>query len=148
MSDQTTTLEHYPGVRVSKIPSNDLTYHVLSAGNPKDPLIVCLHGFPEVAYSYRKILVPISEAGYHVVAYDQRGYGQTTGWDTSDYDAVNLDSFWFLNIVKDVVVLVKTLGYSEVACVIGNEFGALIASLCAFIRPDIFKSWVFSYLIP
>lgn len=133
-------LSQYPEVRESYISTYNLTYHVLSAGNPKHPLILCLHGFPELAYSYRKVLGPIAAAGYHVVAYDQRGYGRTTGWDTRSFEDVNLDTFKFSNIVLDAVVLVRTLGYHEVACVIGNDFGGLIASLCALIRPDIFKS--------
>ena len=133
-------LHNYPDVRQSYISSSDLTYHVLSAGNPKDPLILCLHGFPELAYSYRKILGPLAAAGYHVVAYDQRGYGRTTGWDTRDYHVVDLNTFKFTNIVRDAVVLVKTLGYDEVACIIGNDFGGFIAPWCALIRPDIFKS--------
>lgn len=134
-------LSKYPDVRESYVKSIDLTYHVLSAGDPKNPLILCLHGFPELAYSYRKILGPIAAAGYHVVAYDQRGYGRTTGWDIRDYDSVDLTSFKFMNIIRDAVILVKTLGYDQVSCIIGNDFGALIAPWAALIRPDIFKSY-------
>lgn len=62
---------------------NDLDVHILEAKPPitvpnsSPPLIILLHGFPELAYSWRKVLVPLSEAGYHVVAPDQRGYGRT-----------------------------------------------------------------------
>lgn len=133
-------LTKYPSISESYIKSVDLTYHILSAGNPSNPLILCLHGFPELAYSYRKVLGPIAAAGYYVVAYDQRGYGRTTGWDTRKYSDVDLNTFRATQFVKDAVVLVQTLGYSEVACVIGNDVGAAFAPLCALIRPDLFKS--------
>src|SRR5579884_946904 len=66
---------------------NGLRMHVLEAGRePRGrPLVLLLHGFPELAYSWRKIMVPLADAGFHVVAPDQRGYGRTTGWD-DDFD--------------------------------------------------------------
>jgi pimeloyl-ACP methyl ester carboxylesterase len=129
-----------PGITESYLPSHDLNYHLLSAGDPRKPLILCLHGFPELAYSYRKILPAIADEGYHVVAYDQRGYGRTTGWDAREYSSVDLNNFRFTVLVRDAVILVNKLGYKEVACVIGNDFGGYAASLCALMRPDIFKS--------
>jgi pimeloyl-ACP methyl ester carboxylesterase len=66
---------------------NGLTVHVLEAGYeiPKRPALLLLHGFPELAYYWRKVMLPLAAAGYHVIAYDQQGYGRTTGWDNS-YD--------------------------------------------------------------
>ena len=66
---------------------NGLRMHVLEAGfaPPGRPCVLLLHGFPELAYSWRKIMAPLAEAGFHVVAPDQRGYGRTTGWN-ADYD--------------------------------------------------------------
>jgi hypothetical protein len=66
---------------------NGLTVHVLEAGfDVRDrPCVLLLHGFPELAYSWRKVMLPLVSAGYHVIAPDQRGYGRTTGWD-STYD--------------------------------------------------------------
>ncbi len=61
--------------------------------------MLLLHGFPELAYSWRKVMLPLAEAGYHVIAPDQRGYGRTTGWDGS-YDA-DPDPFRMLNMVRD-----------------------------------------------
>lgn len=86
------------------------------------------------------MLPAIASEGYYVVAYDQRGYGRTTGWDAREHASVDLDSFRFTLLVRDAVILVHTLGFKEVACVIGNDFGGLGASLCALMRPDIFKS--------
>ena len=66
---------------------NGLTVHILEAGfeSGAGPACLLLHGFPELAYSWRKVMLPLAEAGFHVVAPDQRGYGRTTGWD-GDYD--------------------------------------------------------------
>jgi pimeloyl-ACP methyl ester carboxylesterase len=128
------------GITEFYLPSHDLTYHVLKAGNPKKPLILCLHGFPELAFSWRKIMPTIADEGYFVVAYDQRGYGQTTGWDTRDFSSVDLNTFTFTRLVRDTVILVNALGYRKVACVIGHDFGAVVASMCALMRPDLFMS--------
>src|SRR5437660_364969 len=88
-----------PGIRSRMIEKkiNGLSMHVLEAGfeTPTRPCVLLLHGFPELAYSWRKILLPLAGAGFHVIAPDQRGYGRTTGWD-SEYDG-DLDSFRILN---------------------------------------------------
>src|SRR5258706_4535105 len=116
------------GVRSRFVPDiNGLSIHVLEAGfeTPGRPLALLLHGFPELAYSWRKLMLPLAHAGYHVVAPDQRGYGRTTGWDNR-YDG-DLSSFRLLNLVRDQVGLVATLGYSSVAAVIGPDFGSPVA---------------------
>ncbi|OBT39856.1 hypothetical protein VE00_09109 [Pseudogymnoascus sp. WSF 3629] len=133
------------GISEHYIPTDDLTFHTLEAGysaSPSKPLILLLHGFPELAYSYRKIIPTLAASGYYVAAYDQRGYGRTTGWDTRPYSEVDLTSYAATRIVTDAVGLVSALGYSEVACIVGHDFGAVGASLCALIRPDIFKRTV------
>src|SRR5262245_25813059 len=119
---------------------NGLTVHALEAGfeRPGRPAVLLLHGFPELAYSWRKVMLPLAAAGYHVIAPDQRGYGRTTGWDGS-YDA-DPDSFRILNMVRDAIGLVYALGYRTVAMVVGHDAGAPVASWAALIRPDIFRS--------
>ena len=119
---------------------NVLTMHVLEAGFETQgrPCVLLLHGFPELAYSWRKIMRPLAQAGYHVVAPDQRGYGRTTGWDPS-YDG-DLGSFRILNLVRDVMGLVSALGYRAVAAVVGHDFGSSVAAYCALVRPDVFQS--------
>jgi pimeloyl-ACP methyl ester carboxylesterase len=114
--------------------------HILEAGEPERPLLVLLHGFPELAYSWRKVMLPLAAAGYHVVAPDQRGYGRTTGWD-ADYDG-DLFSFRKLNLVRDVLALVSALGYRSVAAVIGHNFGSTVAAWAALVRPDVFAAAV------
>src|SRR3954465_10359501 len=116
---------------------NGLSLHVLEAGEAGRPCVLLLHGFPELAYSWRKIMLPLAEAGFHVVAPDQRGYGRTTGWD-ADYDG-DLDSFRILNLVRDTLGLISALGYRTVAAVIGHDFGSPVAANCALIRPDVFR---------
>ena len=112
--------------------------HVLEAGDDSAPCILLLHGFPELAYSWRKVMLPLAAAGFHVIAPDQRGYGRTTGWDAG-YD-VDLDAFRLLNVVKDALALVVALGQRSVAAVVGHDFGSPVAAYCALIRPDIFRS--------
>lgn len=92
---------------------NGLSMHVLEAGFEQQgrPCLLLLHGFPELAYSWRKVMLPLAEAGYHVVAPDQRGYGRTTGADTS-YDG-DLRAFRLPNLVRDVLGLVAALGYDR-----------------------------------
>jgi len=121
---------------------NGLTMHVLEAGfeTKGRPCVLLLHGFPELAYSWRKVMLPIAAAGYHVIAPDQRGYGRTTGWDAG-YDG-DLGSFRLLNVVRDALGLVWALGYRTVSCVVGHDFGSPVAAYCALIRPDVFRSVV------
>lgn len=121
---------------------NGLTVHMLEAGyeTPDRPLVLFLHGFPEIAYSWRKVMLPLAAAGYHVVAPDQRGYGRTTGWD-ADYDA-DLTSFSMLNTVRDALALVNALGYRSIPAVIGHDAGSPVAAWCSLVRPDVFRSVV------
>ena len=121
---------------------NGLTMHLLESGfeSKRRPCVLLLHGFPELAYSWRKVMLPLARAGYHVIAPDQRGYGRTTGWD-GDYDG-DLGSFRILNLVRDSLTLVSALGYRSVAAVVGHDFGSPVAAYCALVRPDVFNSVV------
>ena len=82
----------------------------------------------------------LAEAGYHVIAPDQRGYGRTTGWDPN-YEG-GLGSFRLPNLVRDALGLVSAFGYRTVDAVIGHDFGSSVAAWCALIRPDVFRSVV------
>jgi len=119
---------------------NGLDVHVLEAGygSPGRPLVLLLHGFPELAYSWRNVMLPLAAKGFHVVAPDQRGYGRTTGWD-ANYDG-DLASFRILNAVRDALGLVAALGYRDVALVAGHDFGASVAAWSALVRPDVMRS--------
>jgi pimeloyl-ACP methyl ester carboxylesterase len=119
---------------------NGLTMHLLEAGfqTAGRPMVLLLHGFPEIAYSWRKVMPALAEAGFHVVAPDQRGYGRTTGWDAA-YDG-DLASFHVLNLVRDTLGLLSALGRKSITAVAGHDFGAWVASWCALLRPDVFRS--------
>jgi pimeloyl-ACP methyl ester carboxylesterase len=130
-----------PGIRSRHIPNvNGLTVHILEAGyeTPGRQAILLLHGFPELAFSWRKVMPALVAAGYHVIAPDQRGYGRTLGWDDSYED--DPDSFRILNMTRDATALVNALGYRSVAMIVGHDAGSPVASWCALIRPDIFRS--------
>jgi pimeloyl-ACP methyl ester carboxylesterase len=130
-----------PGIRSRFVDDvNGLRMHVLEAGHEtKDrPCVLLLHGFPELAFSWRKVMPQLAAAGYHVIAPDQRGYGRTTGWD-ADYDG-DLHSFRLTNLVRDALGLVSAFGYAGVEAVVGHDFGSSVAAWCALVRPDVFRS--------
>ncbi|HEY0181717.1 MAG TPA: alpha/beta hydrolase [Rhodopila sp.] len=128
-----------PGVRARFVDGvNGLRVHLLESGQPGRPCVLLLHGFPELAYSWRKVMPALAEAGYHVIAPDQRGYGRTTGWDPA-YDG-DLASFRPMNLVRDTVGLVASLELASVHAVVGHDFGASVAAWCALLRPDVFRS--------
>jgi pimeloyl-ACP methyl ester carboxylesterase len=121
---------------------NGLSVHVLEAGVAEGgrPCVLLLHGFPELAYSWRKVMPDLAAAGYYVVAPDLRGYGRTTGWDAR-YEG-DVASFRMTQLVKDVAALVRALGLSSVHSVVGHDFGSPLAAWCALIHPEIFQSLV------
>jgi pimeloyl-ACP methyl ester carboxylesterase len=131
------------GVRARILPGiNGLDIHLLEAGfEPKGrPAVLLLHGFPEIAYSWRKVLPALAAVGYHAFAPDQRGYGRTTGWDAS-YDG-DLASFRVLNLLRDAMGVVTALGHRSVEAVVGHDFGVTPAAYGALLRPDFFRRLV------
>ncbi len=119
---------------------NGLTMHYLEAGDPKAPLVLLLHGFPELAYSWRKIMPTLADEGYHVIAPDQRGYGLSTGWD-ADYHG-DLASFRFINLLRDILGLLSAMDIERIEMLVGHDFGSFAAAHAALIRPDIFRKVV------
>ena len=115
---------------------NGLTVNMLEAGEQGRPLVVLLHGFPNLGYSWRKVMPAIADAGYYVVAPDCRGFGRTVGWDRS----WNADPtpFLTLNMVRDQIALVYALGYRRAELIVGHDQGQLIATYAAIVRPDMF----------
>jgi pimeloyl-ACP methyl ester carboxylesterase len=109
-------------------------------GGKDRPRVLLLHGFPELAYSWRKVMPALAAAGYHVIAPDQRGYGRTTGGDARYDGDVALSRM--TNLVRDTVGLVSALGYRSIAAIIGHDFGSPVAAWCALLRPDVFRSVV------
>ena len=117
------------GVRARLLPNiNGLTVNMLEAGyeTPGRPLVLLIHGFPNLAYSWRKVMPALANAGYYAVAPDCRGFGRTAGWD----DAWDADSqpFLMLNLLRDQIALVNALGYRSTAMMVGHDQGSLMAA--------------------
>lgn len=112
------------------VEANGIRIHVTEKG--EGPLILLLHGFPELGYSWRHQLTASSNAGYRVVAPDQRGYGKTD-------QPQAVDQYTLCHLVSDVVGLVHALGESR-AVVIGHDWGSAVAWTAALLRPDIFHA--------
>lgn len=108
---------------------NGIQLHIAEQG--EGPLVVLLHGFPESWHSWRRQIGPLADAGFRVVAPDQRGYGR------SDHpDAV--DAYTILHLVGDVVGLIQALGEKQ-AFVVGHDWGAPVAWHTALLRPDVVR---------
>jgi pimeloyl-ACP methyl ester carboxylesterase len=125
------------GVRPRLVPNvNGLTVNVLEAGTQGRPLVLLIHGFPNLGYSWRKVMPAFAAAGYFVIAPDCRGFGRTVGWD----NAWNADPtpFLMLNMVRDQIALVYALGYQKAEMIVGHDQGEHIAVYAAIIRPDMF----------
>ena len=121
---------------------NGIAMHALEAGfEPAGrPGLLLMHGFPELAYSWRHVMLPLARAGFHAIAPDLRGYGRSGGTDvTFDQD---LAPFSTLNRVRDMLALVAALGHRSLAGVVGHDFGSPMAGWCALARPDVFRSVV------
>ena len=123
---------------------NSLIFHVLESKPPSDtpdpPRILLIHGFPELAFSWRHMLPLLSSAphNFHALAFDQRGYGRTHPPRTDS--PLPSSTFTPLTLLRDTLHLLSALGWSSVDVVVGHDFGAVTAALCALARPDIFKS--------
>jgi len=115
---------------------NGLTVNLIEAGTQGQPLVLLIHGFPNLGYSWRKVMPALAKAGYYVIAPDCRGFGRTTGWNNSwDTDPT---PFLMLNMVRDEIALVYALGYRKTEMVVGHDQGQLLATYAAIIRPDMF----------
>ena len=96
--------------------------------------MLCLHGFPECALSWRYQLQPLAEAGYRVWAPDLRGYGGTTR-------PVGLEAYAIESLLEDVSGLLTAAGASQVILV-GHDWGGIIAWYYALRYPERLKALV------
>src|SRR5215207_5150996 len=108
------------------IQTNGISMHIAEAG--AGPLVLLLHGFPESWYSWRHQIAALAAAGFHAVAPDQRGYGQTDKPEP-------IEQYTQLHRVGDVIGLLDALG-EEQAVVVGHDWGAPVAWNTALLRPD------------
>lgn len=114
------------------VETNHIKMHIAQQG--KGPLVVLCHGFPESWYSWRHQLRALSEAGYYVVAPEQRGYGQTDRPEA-------IEAYNILELTADIVGLVDALN-QEHAVIVGHDWGAVVAMYCSLLRPDIFRATI------
>jgi pimeloyl-ACP methyl ester carboxylesterase len=112
------------------IETNGIHMHIAECG--AGPLVVLCHGFPELWYSWRYQLQALAEAGFHAVAPDMRGYGQTDRPEATD-------QYTLLHLTGDMVGLLDALG-AEKAVIAGHDWGAPVAWHCALLRPDRFRA--------
>lgn len=112
------------------IETNGIRMHIAEQG--EGPLVILCHGFPEGWYVWRHQMAALANAGYHVVAPDQRGYG------TTDCPP-QVEDYHILNLTADIVGLVHALG-EERATLVGHDWGAVVAWTCAVLRPDVFPA--------
>jgi pimeloyl-ACP methyl ester carboxylesterase len=112
------------------VETNGIRMHIAESG--EGPLVVLCHGFPETWYSWRHQLLALAEAGFHAVAPDMRGYGQT---DCPE----QIDSYTLLHLVGDMIGLLDALG-AETAVIAGHDWGAPVAWHAALLRPDRFRA--------
>jgi len=117
-------------VQQRTVETNGIRMHIAEQG--AGPLVVLCHGFPESWYSWRHQLSALAEAGFHAVAPDMRGYGQT---DVPDA----LDQYTLLHLIGDMVGLLDALG-AESAVIAGHDWGAPVAWYAALLRPDRFRA--------
>lgn len=121
-----------PEITHRTIQTNGINMHIAEAG--EGPLVLMIHGFPELWYSYRHQLPALADAGYHAVACDRKGHGRS--------DAPHeVEAYSMRNCMAETVGILDALG-EETAVVIGHDWGAPIAWNSAFLHPDRFRAVV------
>ncbi|MEX0786167.1 MAG: alpha/beta hydrolase [Dehalococcoidia bacterium] len=114
------------------IETNGIRMHIAEQG--EGPLVLLVHGFPELWYSWRHQLPALAEAGYHAVAPDVRGYGGS--------DAPKpVEAYTLKEITADMAGALDALG-AETAVVVGHDWGSMIAWHCALLYPQRFRAVV------
>jgi pimeloyl-ACP methyl ester carboxylesterase len=116
------------------VETNGVQLRVTEAGDHGAPVVVLAHGFPELAYSWRHQIPALADAGYHVLAPDQRGYG-----GSSKPEAV--DAYNVVELSADIVGLLDDVG-AERAVLVGHDFGGVVAWNAPLLHPDRFAGVV------
>ncbi|MGI8550067.1 MAG: alpha/beta fold hydrolase [Dehalococcoidia bacterium] len=119
-----------PAVRHRFVETNGIRMHIAEQGS--GPVVVLCHGWPESWYSWRHQLQALADAGFHAVAPDQRGFGQTDKPEA-------IDQYTLLHLVGDIVGLLDALG-EETAVIAGHDWGAPVAWNAAMMRPERFRA--------
>jgi len=112
------------------VETNGVQLRVTEAGERGAPVVVLAHGFPELAYSWRHQIPALAEAGYHVLAPDQRGYGGSS-------KPAAVDAYTVVELSADIVGLLDDIG-AERAVIVGHDFGGVVAWAAPLLHPDRF----------
>ena len=111
------------------IKTNGITLHALTHGMDREgPLLVLVHGWPELSYSWRHQIDPLAQAGFTVCAIDVRGYGK------SDRPAP-VDAYAMTEMMADLLGVIDHFG-EESAVLIGHDWGGPIVWNTALAFPD------------
>ena len=116
------------------VDTNGVRLRVLEAGEPGAPLVVLAHGFPELGFSWRHQLPALADAGYHVLAPDQRGYGRSSAPEV-------VDAYTVVELSADIVGLIDDAG-ADRAVIGGHDFGGVVAWGAPLLHPDRFAAVV------
>jgi len=111
--------------RTGSVTANSIDFHYIEQGS--GPLVLCLHGFPDNAYTYRYLLPVLAEAGFRGVAPFMRGYSPTGKPPDDRYDSILLG--------QDAAALIAALGANE-AFVVGHDWGGLATLAGAILAPQ------------
>ena len=114
-------------VKQRVVRASNLNFTVLEMGDSAGPLVLCLHGFPDTAHSFRHQMPVLAAAGFHCVAPFMRGYSPTERAPDGRYDSPALS--------QDALALIAALGYKD-AIVFGHDWGAVAAYGAAAASPD------------
>ncbi len=121
-------------IELSEVQVNGVQLRVAEAGPSDGPLILFVHGWPELWYSWRYQIPALVEAGYHVIAPDMRGYGG------SDAPA-EVEAYRIQTLANDIAGLVDHYGYEQ-ATIVGHDWGAVVSWYSVLFHPEKFDALV------
>ncbi|KAJ3702659.1 hypothetical protein LUZ61_006364 [Rhynchospora tenuis] len=122
------------GISHRTIEVNGIAMHVADKGPVDAPVVLFVHGFPELWYSWRHQILSLSGRGYRCIAPDMRGFGQTTAPPSAS-------SYSILHLIGDLIALLDALSLQQVFLV-GLDWGARVAWNLCMLTPDRVKALV------
>jgi pimeloyl-ACP methyl ester carboxylesterase len=113
--------------RTVRVKVGDIELDVIEAGDPAGRCVVLAHGFPESAHSWRHQIPALADAGYHVLAPDQRGYARSSA--PTDIGAYGIE-----HLCGDLIGVIEHFGH-DTAVFVGHDWGALVVWDLARLHP-------------
>jgi pimeloyl-ACP methyl ester carboxylesterase len=108
--------------------NRDIRLHAVAAGPRNGPVVILLHGFPEFWYGWQNQIGPLADAGFRVIAPDQRGYNISS-------KPRGITAYKVSELTSDVIAIIDQLGKDRV-CAVGHDWGATIAWSVAIQHAD------------